>query len=75
MRDIDEAKIEYAEENNGLNSEELDCNHKEDYNRYWNEIVVRIKKEYIIIISEALEIALAEFKDKDSILEINIIFG
>lgn len=33
MKDIDEAKIEYAEENNGLNSEELDCNHKEDYNR------------------------------------------
>jgi len=55
-------------ETGGDFTEFLHKNHKEDYNRYWNEIVVRVKKEYIIIISEAIEIALVEFKDKDSIM-------
>lgn len=46
----------------------LHKNHKEDYNKYWNEVVIRIKNEYISIISEKIEIAVAEFNDKEAIL-------
>lgn len=55
-------------EENGDFTAFLHMNHKEDYNKYWNEMVVKIKKEYISAISESLEIALDEFKGKDSIM-------
>lgn len=46
----------------------LHIHYNEDYNKYWNEMVKKIKKDYISVISESLEAALQDNKDKDSII-------
>lgn len=46
----------------------LHINHNEDYNKFWREMVRKIKSEYISVISESLEVALQDNKDKDSII-------
>lgn len=46
----------------------LHKNHKEDYNKYWNDTVRRIKNEYITTIAEHIENALNGFDGKNDIL-------
>ena len=46
----------------------LHINHKEDYNKYWNDMVKMIKSEYINIIAEDIMNALDGFEGKDDII-------
>ncbi len=46
----------------------LHKNHKEDYNKYWNDMVRKIKSEYINTIAEDIMNALGDFEGKDDII-------
>ena len=46
----------------------LHINHKEDYNKYWNDVVMMIKREYINTIAENIMNALDDFEGKDDII-------
>ena len=46
----------------------LHINHKEDYNKYWNDMVSMIKSEYINTIAEDIMKVLDDFEGKDDII-------
>lgn len=46
----------------------LHINHKEDYNKYWNDMVRLIKNEYIGKIADNIQMALDDFDGGDDII-------
>lgn len=46
----------------------LCINHKEVYNKYWNDMVRKIKKDYISRIAKNIAKELDDFEDKDDII-------